>query len=82
MEEHRRNNYSELVDSIIRPKREEYTLEDLGPKEFSIKERKYVRRDVGLLNSRKDHLTCSHFEPASEERVNDVLPCVVFCHGN
>ena len=27
-------------------------------------------------------LACSHFEPISEERVAEQLPCVIYLHGN
>lgn len=76
--EHEIRSYSDLVNSIIRPPREEYILNDLGPTEFSIKDRKYKRSDVGLVNPQGDMIECSHFEPVDEERVNKVLPCVVF----
>ena len=82
MEHAKVKNYTDLCNSIIRPQREEYSIEDLGPKEFSIKDRKYKRKDVGLLNFKGEYLSCSHFEPVIEERVNKLLPCVVFWHGN
>ena len=82
MEKSKVGSYSDLWNSIIRPPRTEYSLDDLGPSQFSIKDRKYWRKDIGLLNSRGEYLSCSHFEPVEKERVNDVLPWVVFCHGN
>lgn len=80
--EHSVKNYSDLVNSIVRPPREVYTMDDLGPKEFLIKDRKYKRSDVGLVNPQGRMIVCSHFEPDDEERVNKVLPWVIFCHGN
>lgn len=75
-------SYSDLVNSIIRPPREKYTMEELGPKEFTIKSKKYVRKDVGLVNPNGDTICCSHYEPEPTERINKILPCVIFCHGN
>ena len=82
MDKNKVGSYTDLCNSIIRPPRTEYSLEELGPIEFSIKDRKYYRKDIGLLNSRGEYLESSHFQPVKEERVNEVLPCVVFCHGN
>lgn len=80
--EHKIRNYDDLVNSFIRPPRDVYTMDDLGPKEFQVKGKRYQRRDIGLTNPKGDKICCSHFEPAKSQRVNEVLPCVVFCHGN
>lgn len=52
--EHKIKNYSDLCNSIIRPPRDKYTIDDLGPKEFSIKGKNYKRKDIGLVNSQGD----------------------------
>ena len=52
----------------------------LGPKEFVISKSKIRRTDVFLRNRRGFKLACSHFEPV--KRINPVLPCVIYLHGN
>jgi hypothetical protein len=52
--EHKTNSYNDLVLSIIRPTRDSYSLDELGPQEFTIKGKKYFRKDVGLQNPKGD----------------------------
>jgi pimeloyl-ACP methyl ester carboxylesterase len=80
--EHKTNSYGDLVRSIIRPTRDRYTLDELGPEDFTIQGKKYFRKDVGLQNPKGDLVAWSHYEPVLSERINKVLPWVVFCHGN
>ena len=54
--EHNIKNYTDLVNSIIRPRREVYIMDDLGPTEFVIKGREYKRKDVGLINKQGNRL--------------------------
>jgi len=75
-------SYKELVNSIIRPPREEYTMEDLGEKKFQIRAKNYYRKDINLINPQGHNLQCSHYEPDAKERTDKELPCVIFCHGN
>ena len=82
MEHANMRNYTDLCNSIIRPQREEYSIDELGTVEFTLSEKKYKRKDIGLLNFKGEYLSCSHFEPASEERIKKILPWVVYCHGN
>jgi fermentation-respiration switch protein FrsA (DUF1100 family) len=74
--------YEDLWKAIIRPTRDSYTIENLGPTEFYLGDRYFKRTDLQLSNSKGIVLQCSHFEPASEERVSVQLPCVVYLHGN
>jgi len=57
-------------------------MDDLGPNDFTIKGRRYIRKDISLTNTRGDSIWWSHFQPPKTERINKVLPCVVYCHGN
>ena len=77
-----KKGYEDLWKAIIRPPREEYSLEDLGPTKFDINHRIFQRTDLKLQNSRGLTLECSFFEPIEEERVAELLPCVVYLHGN
>jgi pimeloyl-ACP methyl ester carboxylesterase len=70
-----------LAKLIIRPLRASYNPEvDLGPPQFLIKGKIFKRTDLTLVNSRGFLLQCSWFEPKS--RVQEQIPCVVYCHGN
>lgn len=75
--------YSDLWKAIIRPPRDDsYTDEQLGPKEFQIKGRKYKRTDIDLENERGLTLKVSHYEPIDSQRPCPQLPCVIYLHGN
>lgn len=71
-----------LWRKVIRPKRDIYSLNDLGPRKFRLKGKTYRRRDYHLVNSRGHRLECSYFFPSSKKsNVKEVLPCVVYLHG-
>eukprot|EP00397_Hematodinium_sp_SG-2012_P028498 GEMP01030007.1.p1 GENE.GEMP01030007.1~~GEMP01030007.1.p1 ORF type:complete len:357 (+),score=50.09 GEMP01030007.1:39-1109(+) len=74
--------YADLWKAIIRPPRDDYTFEDLGPQVFHLAGRTYTRKDVQLRNPRGLTLECSHFEPLLNERPQECLPCVIYMHGN
>jgi len=74
--------YSDAWKAIIRPPRDEYTDEDLGPAKFMIGKKTFQRTDLDLKNDRKQNLKCSFFEPIESERPAKELPCVVYLHGN
>eukprot|EP00419_Tripos_fusus_P067391 CAMPEP_0172921124 /NCGR_PEP_ID=MMETSP1075-20121228/205305_1 /TAXON_ID=2916 /ORGANISM="Ceratium fusus, Strain PA161109" /LENGTH=503 /DNA_ID=CAMNT_0013781243 /DNA_START=47 /DNA_END=1556 /DNA_ORIENTATION=+ len=64
---------------VIRPPRDLYSPEELGPVKFRLGKRVYERRDLQLRSSR-GVLECSHFLPAKPQEVR--RPCVVYLHGN
>ena len=74
--------YDLIWKSIIRPPKEMYTEFDLGPKAFTLEFYNYQRTDFTLLSSQGCRLHCSHFEPIESERDCDILPCVIYLHGN
>jgi hypothetical protein len=74
--------YTELVNAIIRPPRCKYTTQHLGPVSFNFCGRTFQRTDFELRNMRGLKIVCSMWEPASENRHNPVLPCVIYMHGN
>ena len=74
--------YEDLWKSIIRPPRDTYSIEDLGPAKFEIRHKLCKRADFQLTNSRGLKLECSYFEPSDEDRVAPQLPCVIYLHGN
>ncbi|CDJ70048.1 hypothetical protein, conserved [Eimeria necatrix] len=76
------SKYGELVNFIIRPPRDNYKEEELGPPLFTMAGRLYKRTDLELVNRRNMRLQCSHFEPVLSSRSKKKLPCVVYLHGN
>eukprot|EP00747_Dinoflagellata_sp_TGD_P083791 gnl/TRDRNA2_/TRDRNA2_162259_c0_seq1.p1 gnl/TRDRNA2_/TRDRNA2_162259_c0~~gnl/TRDRNA2_/TRDRNA2_162259_c0_seq1.p1 ORF type:complete len:538 (-),score=78.72 gnl/TRDRNA2_/TRDRNA2_162259_c0_seq1:59-1672(-) len=72
--------YNMLWQMIIRPPRDLYAQEDLGPRRFRIGKRVFERRDLQLQSSRGHKLECSHFYPAKSPEAR--RPCVVYLHGN
>lgn len=70
--------YDMLWKMVIRPPRDLYSPEELGPDKFRLGKRVYARKDMELT-SRRGRLQCSHFLPA---KGNEARPCVVYLHGN
>lgn len=75
-------SYDDLWKAVIRPPRDEYEDNELGPEKFNIRGKNYKRTDFTLINQRNLKLYCSLWEPYDEEREYDRLPCVVYLHGN
>ena len=74
------NKYDELWKYVIRPERDDYSLNDLGPSKFMHNQKNYKRTDFTLTNKRNLKLCCSFWEP--EIRKFPKLPCVIYLHGN
>ena len=74
--------YTDLWQAVIRPGRDDYKIEELGPFRFEIFGKCYKRIDFELLNKRGYKLQCSFWEPFDEEREYEKLPCVIYLHGN
>ena len=75
-----KEGYSQLVNSIIRPPRCNYTLQHLGPAEFTFCGSAIKRTDFELRNKRGMKIMISHWEPV--KRKGKALPCVIYMHGN
>jgi len=75
-----KGGYDGIWKAIIRPEREEYIMDNLGPAEFRLRDKKYKRTDLQITNKRGLTLECSHFEPV--KRIAKQLPCVIYLHGN
>ena len=74
--------YSQFWKAIIRPPKDDYTMQDMGPKTFMMHGVKVERTDIELRNERGFTLKCSFFEPHESVRPCEELPCVIFLHGN
>ena len=75
-------SYDNLWKAIIRPHRDEYNIDELGPFKFEFKGKCYKRTDFELINKRSQKMMCSFWEPFDEEREKPRLPCVIYLHGN
>merc|ERR1719401_1727904 len=73
------DTYNMLWKMVIRPPRDVYDLEELGPVRFRLGRRVYERRDLQLRGGR-GLLECSHFFPSKAPEYK--RPCVVYLHGN
>jgi cephalosporin-C deacetylase-like acetyl esterase len=74
--------YDDLWKLVIRPERDQYSMEDLGQTRFVHHQKHFKRTDLTLTNKRNLKLCCSFWEPVDEERKYPKLPCVVYLHGN
>ena len=75
-------SYDDLWKALIRPTKDIYTKEDLGPIKFEIGDKCYKRTDFEIINKRSQKIMCSFWEPFDEERESTLLPCVIYLHGN
>ena len=66
-----------ISNFIIRPYRDVYKLEDLGPPVFYLDDKEIYRKDFSL-NSLRGELKCSWYNQTDSVP----RPCVVYCHGN
>ena len=76
------SSFQELWKAIIRPYRDDYSENDLGPQKFRLNQKYYKRSDFSLINKRNLKLMCSYWEPYDEQRDYPRLPCVIYLHGN
>ena len=74
--------YETLWKAIIRPPRDEYLEEELGSPNFTIENKRYIRKDFELLNFQGYLLKVSMIEPDPKERPQDIMPCVIYLHAN
>ena len=75
-------SYSTLWKSIIRPPKDVYSQEMLGDEIFNYRGITYLRKDYDLLNNRGEIMKCSYVEPTEETRPTEIMPVVVYLHGN
>lgn len=73
-------SYEDAWKAIIRPYRDVYREDQLGPSKFSMRGHRCRRVDVTLTSVEGFPLRCSHFVPANDP--GTPAPCVVYLHGN
>ena len=74
--------YESLWKAIIRPPRDYYTEEDLGPSFFNFNGKSYIRKDFDLVDFKGLILKVSLIEPDSISRPYDIMPYVIYVHAN
>ena len=75
-------SYEYLWKSIIRPPRDYYLEEDLGPTNFKFNGKTYIRKDFDLVDFKGLILKLSIIEPDTISRPFDIMPMVIYVHAN
>ena len=74
--------YESLWKAIIRPPREYYREDELGPSIFNFNGKSYIRKDFDVVDFRGKLLKVSFIEPDIKDRPKDTMPCVIYVHAN
>jgi len=81
-EQSKKITYESLWKAIIRPPRDYYLEEDMGPTNFKFHYKTYIRKDFDLIDFRGLILKVSIIEPDSISRPFDIMPMVIYVHAN
>jgi pimeloyl-ACP methyl ester carboxylesterase len=74
--------YETLWKFIIRPPRDKYPLNYLGPQQFKYNSKIYIRRDFELISHQGFKMKSSLIEPLPTYRPSKKMPVVIYLHGN
>lgn len=74
-----RETYCKAWKAIIEPMKIEYSVNDLGPSQFTVNQNIIKRSDFTLTNKYGNTLACSFFENTS---MIGPSPCVIYLHAN
>ena len=75
-------NYETLWRGIIRPPRDSYSLEELGPESFNFMQKECVREDYTLMSKTGYLISCSFYRFSPSNRTPYIRPVVIYLHGN
>ena len=75
-------SYETLWKFIIRPPRDDYDEDNLGHPVFMFKGKTFLRKDYDLISSEGYIMKCSFFEPDEMNRPSQIMPVVLYLHGN
>lgn len=75
-------SYETLWKFIIRPPRDDYDEDNLGHPVFMFKGKTFLRKDYDLISSEGYIMKCSFFEPDEMYRPSQIMPVVLYLHGN
>jgi len=73
------NSYEDAWKAVIMPPRQEYTLSNLGPTEFHVRNNRIQRLDFKIQNRRGYIIECSFYE---QSYIEGPCPCVIYLHGS
>lgn len=68
----------ELLMFFMRPPKDEYAEEYLGPSFLHFRDKNYYRKDIVIRNRRGENLKCCFFVPFNH---NENTPCVIYSHS-
>jgi pimeloyl-ACP methyl ester carboxylesterase len=74
--------YEILWKFIIRPPRDKYPLNYLGPQQFKYNSKIYIRRDFEIISHQGFKMKSSLIEPLPTYRPSKKMPVVIYLHGN
>lgn len=74
-----KSQYNDLIDQLLQPPRNIYTIEALGAPNVVLGTKSYQRNDFWLKTSQSLRLHCSHWIPSSPS--GSKIPCLVYLHG-
>ena len=74
--------YEILWKFIIRPPKDIYPINYLGPQQFNYNSKIYTRRDLELISHQGYKMQCSLIEPLPSNRPSKKMPMVIYLHGN
>ena len=75
-------SYEALWKYIIRPPRDNYSEDLLGPTTFIYRGKVYQRKDYDILSSMGYTMKCSLIEPQPAYRPSEEMPLILYLHGN
>jgi dipeptidyl aminopeptidase/acylaminoacyl peptidase len=75
-------SYEALWKYIIRPPRDNYSEDLLGPTTFIYRGKVYQRKDYDILSSMGYTMKCSLIEPQQAYRPSEEMPLILYLHGN
>ena len=75
-------SYETLWKSIIRPKRDEYSEDDLGLDSFKIKQKHFSRKNYIILGTNGNILKCTFYKLDEIDRKTLSIPIIIYLHGN
>ena len=68
------------VRSMLRPPRQQYRIDQLGPRHFYFGGRRFYRECIVLENDKGHSLRCYHWRPMLVD-AGVAVPCVVYMHS-
>ena len=74
--------YEILWKFIIRPPKDVYPLQYLGPTQFNFNSKTYIRKEYELISHQGYKMKTSLIEPEPSFRPSKQMPVIIYLHGN